>query len=75
MTSDASDMRDMVQINVTANLPIQVKALPFADRLEIRFGKAFPVALIVDAAALRNLADALAAGCEQLTTAIRELED
>ena len=41
-------MRDTVQIHVTADLPIRARALPYANRAELRFGKAFPVALLVD---------------------------
>jgi len=35
-------MRDTVQIHVTADLPIRVRALTYANRAEVRFGKAFP---------------------------------
>lgn len=49
------NMRDTVQIHVTADLPIRARSLPFADRAEIRFGKAFPVALLVDRSALGGL--------------------
>jgi hypothetical protein len=59
----------MVHVHVTADLPIRVRALPFADRVEIRFGKAFPVALIVDRPALDQLADAIAAGRAELDQA------
>ncbi|GAA3044397.1 hypothetical protein [Actinokineospora globicatena] len=62
-------MRDMVHVNVTDDLPIRAKALPFADRVEIRFGKAFPVVLIVDRAALDMLAEAIATGRAELEAA------
>lgn len=52
----------MVHVHVTAELPIRVQALPFADRVEIRFGKAFPVVLIIDRAALRALGEAIQQG-------------
>lgn len=55
-------MRDIVQVHVRAELPIRTQALPFADRVEIRFGKAFPVALIVDRPALAQLGNAIAVG-------------
>jgi hypothetical protein len=58
--------RDMVHIHITDSLPIQARALPFADRLEIRFGKAFPVALIVDRPALDRLAEAINTGRDEL---------
>jgi hypothetical protein len=48
-------MRDTVQIHVTADLPIRVKALTYANRAEIRLGKAFPVVLLVDSDALAVL--------------------
>jgi hypothetical protein len=63
------DMRDMVHVHVTADLPIRSKALPFADRVEIRFGKAFPVVLIVDRSALVQLGKALQAGQAELDQA------
>lgn len=55
-------MRDIVHVHVTADLPMRTQALPFADRVEIRFGKAFPVALIVDRSALAQLGAAIAEG-------------
>lgn len=48
-------MRDTVQIHVTADLPIRVRALAYANRAEIRFGKAFPVVLLVDSDAIAVL--------------------
>lgn len=65
-------MRDMVQINVDADLPIQAAALPYADRVEIRFGKAFPVVLVVDRLALDRLAAAIEDGRQQLDAAGRQ---
>jgi hypothetical protein len=62
-------MRDIVQVHITADLPIRSRALPFADRVEIRLGKAFPVALIVDRPALAQLGDAIAAGRAELEQA------
>jgi hypothetical protein len=62
-------MRDLVHIHITDNLPIQARALPFADRVEIRFGKAFPVALIVDRPALNRLADTIQASRDELEAA------
>lgn len=53
-------MRDTVQIHVTADLPIRVRALTYANRAEIRFGKAFPVVLLVDSAAIAVLGRELA---------------
>ncbi|EME52751.1 hypothetical protein [Amycolatopsis decaplanina] len=53
-------MRDTVQIHVTADLPIRVRALTYANRAEIRFGKAFPVVLLVDSDAIAVLGRELA---------------
>jgi len=52
-------MRDKVQIHVTADLPIRVRALAYANRAEIRFGKAFPVVLLVDSDAIAVLSKEL----------------
>lgn len=69
MSAEVAEVRDIVQVHVRADLPIRAQALPFADRVEIRLGKAFPVALIVDRPALVQLADAIAAGLEELEQA------
>ena len=49
----------------TADLPIRVRALTYANRAEIRIGKAFPVVLLVDSDTIavleRELAEAQAA--------------
>jgi hypothetical protein len=62
-------VRDVVQVHITAGLPIRSRALAYADRVEIRLGKAFPVALIVDRPALAQLSDAIAAGRAELERA------
>ncbi|MFI9813998.1 hypothetical protein [Saccharothrix variisporea] len=49
----------MVRLHVTADLPIRPVPLKYADRVEIRFGKAFPAVLVVDRAALDRLRAAL----------------
>ncbi|RSD11530.1 hypothetical protein [Amycolatopsis eburnea] len=59
-------MRDTVQIHVTADLPIRVRALAYANRAEIRFGKAFPVVLLVDSDAIAVLSKEL----EEVRTAL-----
>lgn len=59
----------MVHIHVTDGLPIQARALPFANRVEVRFGRAFPVVLLVDAAALDRLTEALSIGRGELDAA------
>jgi hypothetical protein len=62
-------MRDIVNVHITAELPIRARALPFADRVEIRFGKAFPVVLIVDRAALGRLGEAIQQSEDELDAA------
>lgn len=62
-------VRDMVNVHVTAGLPIRAQALPFADRVEVRFGKAFPVVLIIDRAMLGALVEAIQAGQAELDAA------
>jgi hypothetical protein len=67
--SPVTVVRDIVNVHVTADLPIRVRALPFADRVEIRFGKAFPVVLIIDRAALSPLGKAIDQGRAELDAA------
>lgn len=69
MSAEEARVRDIVQVHLRADLPIRAQALPFADRVEIRLGKAFPVALIVDRSALVQLGDAIAAGRAELEQA------
>lgn len=59
---------DMVRLYVSADLPIRSVTLPLADRVEIRFGKAFPAVLIVERAALDRLRAALEQGATELGT-------
>lgn len=63
--------RDVVQIHITENLSITGTALPFADRVEVRFGRAFPVALVIDRGALGRLGDAIRSGLSDLEAAER----
>jgi hypothetical protein len=65
----SSEARDIAQVFMTADLPVRARALPFADRLEPRFGKAFPVALVTDRAALPRLIKAIEAGQMDLDSA------
>jgi hypothetical protein len=69
VSAGGTAVRDLVQVHITADLPIRSRALTYADRVEIRLGKAFPVALIVDRSALAQLGDALAAGRAELEQA------
>jgi hypothetical protein len=68
-------MRDIVQIHITSSLPIRAHALGFANRVEVRFGKAFPVALIVDRDALDPLLRAIAGGRAELLSSEEAIED
>ncbi|MBE1465428.1 hypothetical protein H4W33_004440 [Kibdelosporangium phytohabitans] len=52
-------MRDLVSLQVMEGVPIRSRALPFADRVEIRFGNAFPLALLIDRAAIEELLEAI----------------
>lgn len=63
-------VRDLVHIHITDSMPIQARALPFADRLEVRFGKAFPVALVIERPALDRLVDAIQTGRDELNGAV-----
>lgn len=74
MIAGVAEVRDIVQVHITEGLPVRSRALPFADRVEIRFGKAFPVALIVDRAALGQLGDAIEAGRLELDRADKQSE-
>ena len=65
-------MRDIVQVHITSALPIRAQALPFANRVEVRFGKAFPVALIVDQDAVDPLIEAIATGRDGLPSELKE---
>lgn len=55
MSAGGEAMRDIVQVHITSALPIRARALPFADRIEVRFGKAFPIVLVVDWGAIDPL--------------------
>ncbi|WP_184726581.1 hypothetical protein [Saccharopolyspora phatthalungensis] len=57
----------MVDVPVTADLPIRVRALSVADLVEIRFGKAFPVSLPADRAALCTLGSMPGIRTDELT--------
>ncbi|GGN18555.1 hypothetical protein SAMN05660733_03806 [Lentzea albidocapillata] len=59
-------MPDMVRVHVTADLPMRPLAMPFADRVELRFGKAFPVVLVVDRDAVPRLREVLDEGWKAL---------
>lgn len=68
-------MRDTVQIHVTADLPVRARALIYANRAEIRFGKAFPVVLLVDSDAIAVLGRELAEVQAALNAAAARGED
>jgi hypothetical protein len=68
-------MRDTVQIHVTADLPIRVRALTYANRAEVRFGKAFPVVLLVDSDAIAVLSRELEAVRAALNSTTARVDD
>lgn len=55
-------------MQVTTNLPMRSVVQPWANRIELRFGKAYPVALGIDRAALAGLIEA---GRRELDEALR----
>lgn len=59
-------MPDMVRVHVTADLPMRPLAMPFADRVEVRFGKAFPAVLVIDRDAVPRLQEVLTEGWKAL---------
>ena len=61
----------MVYVQVTADLPMRSVVQPWANRIELRFGKAYPVALGIDRAALDVLAELIEAGRRELDEALR----
>lgn len=75
MSAGAPGVRDIVQLNITADLPMRSQALPFADRVEVRFGKAFPVVLIIDRDALEQLTEALDEGQRRLAQAVQRRQN
>lgn len=62
-------MRDIVQVHIGSEIPVRARALPFANRVEVRLGKAFPVAMLVDQAALDRFLDAIQAARAELDAA------
>jgi hypothetical protein len=66
-------MRDVVHVYITSALPIRAHALPFADRIEVRFGKAFPVVLVVERDALDPLIEEITT-CRNGLHAARDTE-
>lgn len=69
MSGRVNNVRDLVEVRITADVPIRMQPVPFADRLEIRLGKAFPVVLIVERAALDDFGDAINNGTTLLDQA------
>ena len=60
-------------VHITSALPTQAHALPFADRIEVRFSKAFPVVLVVDWDALDPLIEEITT-CRNGLRAARDTE-
>ncbi|GDY33001.1 hypothetical protein [Gandjariella thermophila] len=65
-------MRELVKVHVSQDVPIRLQSLGFADRVEVRFGKAFPVALLVDRAALDRFIEVLQTGRDELDAQSKE---
>ncbi|ATE52376.1 hypothetical protein CNX65_02940 [Actinosynnema pretiosum] len=61
--------QDLVRLHVTANLPIRVEPMVYAERVELRLGNAFPAVLVVDQDALPHLLRALEEGRAALEVA------
>lgn len=55
-----------MRLHVGADLPFRLTTLPLADRVEVRFGKAFPAVLVVERAALDRLRAVLNQGAAEL---------
>jgi hypothetical protein len=53
----ATGKRDRVEVRITTD--VRIRARWVADRLEVRFGKASPVVLVVERDAYYDLADAI----------------
>ncbi|MCE6993560.1 hypothetical protein LZG04_01865 [Saccharothrix sp. S26] len=53
---------EMVRLHVTDDLPIRAYPVAFEDRVEIRFGKAFPAVLVVERDSVNRLRSALKQG-------------
>ncbi|WP_132113209.1 hypothetical protein [Actinocrispum wychmicini] len=53
-------------MHITNDLPVRLRTLGFADRVEVRFGNAFPIVLLVDRTALDSLIDVLTRGRSEL---------
>jgi hypothetical protein len=62
---------DVVFLNVSGTLPITSTVQPYADRLELRFGRAYPVTLTIDRDALDRIAELIEAGRRELDAAKR----
>lgn len=64
----------MVRVHVTGDLPIRPSAMPFADRIELRFGKAFPAVLVIDRDAVPRIQEALNEGWKALLASAAQQE-
>ncbi|MGH8572778.1 MAG: hypothetical protein ACREX8_09400 [Gammaproteobacteria bacterium] len=62
--------RDVVYVTVSADLPIRSTVQPYANRVELRFGKAYPVVLSIERAALDQFSALIEAGRAELDAAL-----
>lgn len=60
---------DVVYLNVSGALPVTSTVQAYADRLELRFGRAYPVTLTIDRDALDHIAALIDAGRLELDAA------
>lgn len=60
---------DVVFVHVSGALPITSTVQPYADRLELRLGRAYPVTLTIDRAALDHIAALIESGRLELDAA------
>lgn len=60
---------DLVYVTVSADLPIRSTVRPYAARIELHFGKAYPVTVGIDRGALDRLVELIEAGRAELDAA------
>jgi hypothetical protein len=63
-------MPDLVYVTVTDDLPIRSTVQTYASRVELRFGKAYPLVLGIDRASLDRIAELIDAGRAELDAAL-----
>ncbi|WP_367132640.1 hypothetical protein [Saccharothrix sp. HUAS TT1] len=56
----------MVRLHVTDDLPIRALPMTFADRVELRFGNAFPAVVVIDRDSINRMRSALSQAAEAM---------